>query len=125
MYAIAFFGALMMAFSLWMIIKPESWAEAIVRFSEKSYFHPFEIVSRIIFGVFFLRFAEQTLYPGLMTIIGYVLIAVAVGLAFTPPSRHRQFAVWSADKFKNTFRPAGFASLAFGGFLIYAALGNI
>lgn len=125
MYAIAFFGALMMAFSIWMISQPDAWADAIVRFSEKPYFHPFEIISRIIFGVIFLRFAEQTLYPQLMTIIGYVLIAVGIGLTFTPPSRHRQFAVWSAEKFKNTFRPAGFASLAFGGFLIYAALGNI
>jgi len=28
-------------------------------------------------------------------------------------------AVWSAQKFKSRFRPAGFGSFLFGGFLVY------
>ena len=59
----------MMVLSLLMIIKPEFWANGIVEFSEKPYFHPFEIISRFSFGIIFVLFAEKTLYPKLITII--------------------------------------------------------
>lgn len=122
MYIIAFFGFLMIILSLLMIINPESWANGIVKFSEKPYFHPFEILSRLGFGLVFIIFAEQTIYPKMITYIGYLLVAVSVGLLFTPPSKHKEFAVWSASGFRKIFRPIGFVSLFFGAFLIYAAL---
>ena len=104
-----------------MIFNPGYWSVGVVRFSEKPYFHPFEILSRLAFGAVFIVYADQTLYPTLMSGIGYLLVAVGVGLLLTPPARHRQFALWSAHRFKNTFRPAGFVSLVFGAFLVYAA----
>ena len=122
MYLITFFGFLMMLLSIVMIASPEYWATGIVRFSEKPYFHPFEILSRLAFGVAFIVYADQTLYPTLMVGIGYLLLTVGMGLLLTPSSKHKQFAVWSARKFKNTFRPMGFGSLFFGAFLIYAAV---
>ncbi len=112
----------MILLSLIMIIKPAYWANGIIKFSEKSWFHPFEIISRFAFGLGFVLFAGQTAYPTLMSIIGYGLIAVSVGLLFTPPSKHREFALWSAEKFKNYFRWFGFVSLVFGAFLIYGAI---
>lgn len=123
MYVIGFFGLLMMTLSLIMIINPEHWANSIVKFSKKPYFHPFEIVSRFGFGLFFVIFANQTVYPKIISAIGYLLIAVGAGLLLTPPSKHRQFALWSSRKFKDKFRPMGFVSLLFGAFLIYGALG--
>lgn len=122
MYIVAFFGFLLMILSFLMIINPEYWADGIVRFSEKSWFHPFEIISRFVFGLAFVMFAGETLFPKLITAIGYLLILVSFALLFTPPSKHRQFALWSAQKFKNKFRPLGFISLVFGAFLIYTAI---
>ena len=122
MYLIAFFGALMVLLSVVMIINPGYWARGIVTFSQAAWFHPFEILSRLAFGAIFINFADQTRYPTLVSVIGYLLVAVGVGLSLTPPSKHRQFAVWSAKKFKPFFRPSGAASLVFGMFLIYAAL---
>lgn len=122
MWFIAFFGFLMMLLSLIMIVNPEYWSAGIIKFSKKFWFHPFEIISRFAFGLVFVFFAGQTLYPELMTVIGYSLIAVSVGLLLTPPSKHKEFALWSAEKFKNYFRWFGFVSLAFGAFLFYAAL---
>ncbi|MDQ3132590.1 MAG: hypothetical protein M3Q99_17725 [Acidobacteriota bacterium] len=78
-------------------------------------------MSRFVFGLGFVLFAEETLYPKLTLAIGYLLIAVSVGLLFTPPSKHRKFALWSAHKFRDKFRWLGFGSLIFGAFLIYAA----
>ncbi len=112
----------MILLSLIMIINPGYWSEGIVKFSKKFWFHPFEIISRFAFGLIFVFFAGQTLFPKLMTVIGYALIAVSVGLLLTPPSRHKKFALWSAEKFRNYFRCFGFVSLVFGAFLIYAAL---
>lgn len=124
MCIILFFGILLMLLSILMIVNPEYWANGIIKFSEKSWFHPFEIISRFVFGLSFILFAGKTDYPNLMLAIGYLLIAVSVGLLFTPPSKHRQFALWSAKKFRNKFRWLGFGSLGFGAFLLYAALKN-
>jgi uncharacterized protein YjeT (DUF2065 family) len=113
----------MMLLSIAMIADPESWSDRIVIFSEKPYFHPFEVLSRLVFGLVFIKFAEQTLYPDLMSAIGYLLLLVAAGLLVLMPTRHRQFAVWSAHRFKKTFRHAGLASLIFGAFIVYASVG--
>ena len=124
MYFIAFFGFLMAALSVVMIVSPQYWSDGILKFSEKPYFHPAEIVSRLLFGGIFVAFAEQTLYPRLNLAIGYLLVIVGVGLILTPPSAHRRFAIWSAQRFKNVFRPAGFASFVFGLFIAYSAIGG-
>jgi hypothetical protein len=105
-----------------MMINPQSWANGIVKFSEKPYFHLFEILSRLGFGLGFIIYAEQTIYPTLITYIGYLLVAVSIGLSLTPPSKHKQCAVWSASRFRKTFRLVGFVSIFFGVFLIYAAI---
>lgn len=122
MYLIALFGVLMMLLSVVMMVNPDYWSRGIVKFSKVAYFHPFEILSRLIFGAAFITFAGQTVYPMLISVVGYVLVIVGVGLLFTPPSKHRQFAVWSAQKFRPVFRPAGAVSFAFGIFIIYTSL---
>ncbi len=119
MYFITAFGLLMMCLSLIMIINPSYWSDGIVRFSKKSYFHWFEVSSRVIAGYVFVLFNKSTLYPQLINSIGYLLIAVGFGLIIIGSIKHCKFAVWSAHKFKSTFRPAGVGSFLFGGFLIY------
>lgn len=111
-----------MLLSIVMITNPDYWSNGIIKFSEKPYFHPFEILSRLAFGIGFIMSADQTLYPILMLVIGYLLIAVGVGLLLIRSSKHKQFAVWSARRFKNTFRPMGLGSLFFGAFLVYATV---
>ena len=122
MYLIAGFGFLLMIFSVVMVMNPNSWSNGIIRFSEKVYFHLFEIISRAGFGVIFIIYSDQTLYPYLILGMGYLLIAVGIGLLLMGSIRHRQFALWSVTKFRKTFRPSGVFSFIFGAFLIYAAL---
>ena len=122
MYAIALFGAIMVVMSLAMVASPEGWGKAIVRFSRMPYMHLFEIITRIGFGLLFVTYADHSKFPTVITFIGYMLLAVGVGLMLTPPSYHRRFAVWCAAKLAKYFRAAGLASLAFGIFLIYAAV---
>ena len=119
MYFITAFGLLMICLSIIMIVNPSYWSNGIVDFSRKPYFHWFEVISRLIAGLVFVLYSQTTLYPQLVLSIGYLLIAVGFGLIITGSVKHRQFAVWSANKFKSIFRLAGFGSFIFGGFLIY------
>jgi len=112
----------MISFSAVMVIDPDNWSNGIVKFSRTKYFHGFEVISRLFFGAIFIAFSEQTLYPAVMGAIGYLVVAVGVGLLIAGPSRHKQFAVWSAKKFNNIFRPAGIVSIVFGVFIVYGAL---
>ncbi len=124
MYLIAAFGFLMMLLSLAMAAKPDSFSKGIIWFSEKSYFHLFEIVSRIAAGIIFVNFSEDTLFPKIISFIGYGLILVGSGLALTPPRLHRKYAVWSAHNFRSKFRLIGIASVPLSMFLIYVATGT-
>lgn len=122
MYAIAFFGILIVLLSAVMVVDPDYWSNGIVRFSRAKYFHGFEIASRLGFGAIFIAFSEQTLYPAIMGVFGYLMVVVGVGLLIAGASRHKQFAVWSAKKFNKIFRPAGIVSIVFGAFIVYGAL---
>ena len=125
MYFIAAFGLLMLLFSLMMVFRPQAFAQSIVDFSEQPYFHPFEIISRLIAGVLFVTYAADTRFPLLFKVIGLVLVLVGVGLAFTPPRLHKKFAVQSALRCKNYFRFIGIASVVLSFALIYAAIGHL
>lgn len=122
MYVIIFFGLLMIVISLVAVIDPERFSRSIVDFCRWRFFHSVEVISRILIGVLFIAYANQTLYPGVMKIVGYVIFAVGIMLSLTPPKYHIQYGIWAAEKFKNIFRSTGVLSLFFGIFLIYAAI---
>jgi len=119
MYFLLFIGLLTIALSCIMVVNPRYWANGIIRFSEQSYFHWFEVISRLLAGLLFLLYGQQTVYPKLMSGIGYLLLIVSLGLIIVGSNKHRQFAVWSAHKFKSVFRVSGLFSFSFGVFLIY------
>ncbi len=123
MYPIAAIGLLTIGLSVYMIVTPEGWSNGILAFSEKPYFHVFEIVSRFLLGVVLIFFAGETLHTGFFTYFGYLLFGVSIFLLIMGQKRHRAFALRSAG-FGKWFRPAGFFSLAFGVFVIYSAIGR-
>ncbi|MGL5665635.1 MAG: hypothetical protein ACRDD9_05860 [Shewanella sp.] len=120
MYFIAA-GLLMLFFSLVMVVRPAAFANGIIAFSELPYFHIVEVVSRIIAGVIFIQYCVDTRFPQIILAIGIVLLCVGIGLACTPPNKHRKFALWSAQVFKNQFRLIGVVSVPLSLLLIYAA----
>ena len=125
MYFIAAFGLLMLLLSLMMFFRPDAFAQGIINFSEQPYFHPFEIISRLVAGGIFVAYAPDTQFPLLFKIIGLVLLLVGAGLACTPPGLHKKFAVQSANSCRNCFRFIGIASVVLAVALIYAAIGHV
>lgn len=115
----------MLLFSLMMLFRPYAFAQGIINFSEQPYFHPFEIISRLIAGGIFVAYATDTQFPLLFKVIGLVLLLVGTGLALTPANLHKKFAVQSAVRCKNYFRLIGMASVVLSFALIYAAVGHV
>lgn len=123
MYALAAIGLLTIVLSALMIVSPSRWGQGILLFARWRYFHPFEVVSRLVLGGVLVAFANEAMHPRIMAGVGYVLLAVGVGLMLVGEKRHRAFANRSAT-FTWLFRPAGIVALAFGAFVMFSALGS-
>lgn len=121
MWLIALFGLLMIAVSLVILFKPVYFSFKTIEFSHQKWFHPFEISSRILFGIILVYFAEQTLHPTLFGYLGYIIMAVGVGLLFTPVTLHQKYARYWAAKVSWLKVPA-ILGIAFGMFVIFSAL---
>ncbi|ASP47520.1 hypothetical protein [Cognaticolwellia beringensis] len=119
MWLLSFFGLLMMVISLVMIKNPQTFATGIIKFSQQTYFHVFEILSRLFFGVVFVYYSPLTLAPIMNATLGYLMLLVAILLLVIGADKHRTFALWSAEKFSTTFRVSGFFSFIFGSYIIY------
>ena len=111
----------MLGFGCFMVCKPLQFSKGIARFSEKPWFHIFEILSRALLGILFLLVADSTPYPTFITILGTVLCFVSVFLIIIGPIRHKRFALLTSNIGKN-FRAIGLVALACGAGLIYLGL---
>lgn len=112
----------MMALSLLMIKNPQAFSAGIITFSQKSYFHIFEIFSRLFFGAAFIYYSPLSLAPNINAILGYLMIVAALMLLIIGAEKHRAFALWSAKKFRAMFRYCGFFSFLFGCYIIYSTI---
>jgi len=123
MIIISLFGLGMLGFGFFMMLKPLAFAAGIERFSQKSWFHIFEISSRAIVGLLFIYFADQAPYPKTVFIIGVILCFVSVFLLVLGEERHRRFAKITVAIGKH-FRYLGVIAIVCGVALIYVGLGG-
>ncbi|WP_160056029.1 hypothetical protein [Shewanella litoralis] len=105
-----------------MLLKPVAFADAIIVFSRKRYFHYFEILSRLAIGAALLLDAHNTAYPLVFEFIGNLLFIVAIVLVFMAEKHHKKFAVTAAKQCVSWFKPAGLAAIAFGLWTLYASM---
>lgn len=121
MYAVAAIGLLTMILTCIMIGSPAAWSRGILAFASKPYFHVAEVLTRFLLGGVLLFFANSTLYPLFIKIVGGIFVFAGIFLVLAGERRHREFAVRSAT-FTKIFRPAGVAGFIFGAFIIYIAM---
>ena len=122
MYVIAFFGLIMVFVCCLMVINPMKFSQGIITFSNKSWFHWFEVISRLAIGSLLIVFCGSTKSPALFNYLGYGFIAVGFGLLFIGPEKHRNFANWSAVKLQDKYRAIGILSIPLGILWIYLAI---
>jgi hypothetical protein len=121
MHLLVIFGIGLLGFGCYMVVKPLQFSRGIVWFSEKKWFHTFEIISRLVFGVIFLMLADKTSYPSVVSLLGGVLCFVSLFLIIIGPSRHRRFALLTSGIGKQ-FRFFGLLVILCGLGLIYLVL---
>ncbi len=122
MWLLIIFGLLMVLLSLQMMRNPGEFSAAIIKFSNQSYFHVFEILSRLIFGLIFIYYAPSTSAVMINTVLGYLMLFTSILLVFLGAQKHRKFALWSATKFRSMFRFSGVFSFVFGIYIVYSAI---
>ena len=121
MYAIIAIGLLTIGLSSIMLFNPKGFSRGLAAFAEKSWFHIFEIVTRIALGAVLIAFAASSSYPNLLFGLGCLFVFAGVILIVMGSRRHREFAAKSAG-FGWLFRPAGVAGILFGSFLLYTVI---
>jgi hypothetical protein len=121
MYVIIVIGCLTIALSSIMLLNPKAWSEGLLSFAKKSWFHIFEIATRLALGAGFFVFGSTTKFPFVMFVLGGLATFAGLLLIVIGSRKHREFAVRSAG-FDWLFRPAGVTGILFGSFLIYAAV---
>lgn len=125
MILLVLFGVGMAFFGLFMILKPAQFSESIVQFSEKPWFHVFEVISRLVLGLAFVFFADQTAYPKFVLGLGFVLCLASIILVLLGGKRHRQFAVFISGYLKSKFRYIGFFAFGLGMTIVVFGLTGI
>ena len=121
MLLVLLFGIGMLLTGGYMIVAPMKFSNGLALFSQKPWFHAFEISSRLILGLLFLSIAKNTSYPGVFTFIGWLLCFVSVFLLLIGSSRHKRFALLTSNIGKN-FRVLGFVAVTGGASIIYLGL---
>ncbi len=111
----------MIGLSLMMIVSPTKWLDLSLRYCQLRYMHPLEILIRLGFGYIFITYAADTKFPTVILYAGYLLLAVAIGLALVHPSFHRRIGINMIQRIGPWFRWTGLVSLPMGVFLVYTA----
>jgi uncharacterized membrane protein YjdF len=121
MILLTIFGFGMFVLGSVMAFKPVAFSNGIASFSQKSWFHAFEITSRIIFGILLILFAEQSSFANLLYFLGGILCFVGVFLLLIGSKRHKRFALLTS-RIGEKFRPIGVVGQICGVVLMYIGL---
>jgi len=100
-----------------MAINPIAFSKGVVAFSQKPWFHAFEITSRLMLGLLFILYAAKSTQPNLLYGLGSLLCFVSLFLVVIGAEKHRQFAMLTS-KIGGKFRLIGLLSLCLGVVLI-------
>lgn len=121
MWILLLFASLMAGFGLWMLCWPQRFAAAVQRFSEQSWFHRFEVGSRLVLALLFTGLAYEQPEHWLFWLLALVLWLATLFLIWLGPAKHRQMAsriaVWGL-----AFRWLGSLALLVAAALIHYAL---
>lgn len=121
-YLITLFGVLIMITALVMLFRPAFFIDHMRRFSDTTAMHVLAVMVRVILGMALLLHAEQSRFPLVLQIIGWVSLAAAAIIAVIPHARFTSLIGWVLDRFTSYIWAGALTALPFGGFLVYAVL---
>ena len=117
---IILFGILMAGSGLVLMVRPSLIIDFIEVRDESAWLYAFGIGVRLLLGLLLVQLADQSRYPLVVEILGWISLAAALFLAVLGFSRFTRFMRWIMEKTKPWSRVAGLFAVAFGAFLVYA-----
>ncbi len=118
---IAIFGGLVLIIGAAGVIFPEKLMNAIAEWRSPTRLYT-AVGMRLILGIILILAAPECRFPLAIRVLGGVAIVAAVVLFLLGEERFNAFVDWWAAKPASVIRFWCVFALAFGGFLVYAAL---
>lgn len=114
------FGALICLAGLVILVRPELVFGLFQDKADKLGLHILAVVARLVLGAFLVIQADNSRYPHVIEILGWLSIIAAITLVVIGRKNFSRLMTWALSKVKPMGRPAGFLAAALGAFLVYA-----
>ena len=119
-YLIILFGVLIITVALVMLIRPIPFTNYLRHYSTTISMQVLAVVVRIILGLALILYADQSKFPIILEIIGWLSVAAAITVAVIPHVQFERLISWVLDRSEHYVWVGALAALGFGVFLVYA-----
>ena len=117
---IILFGILIAGSGLVLLVQPAVITGFIEKRDESVWLYAFGIGVRVLLGLLLIVLSDESRFPLVMVILGWISLAAALFLQVLGLKRFTRFMRWIIPKAKPWSRLAGLLAVAFGAFLVYA-----
>lgn len=117
---IILFGILIAAMGFLLLFRPAMVLGIMESSGEKLWLYLVAVGARVVLGLLLLLASEQSKYPLVIEVLGWIALAAAVFLALLGPKRLGRLVRWIVDKVKPFAPIGGLIAVAFGAFLVWA-----
>ncbi len=103
-----------------MLVRPGPFIDYLRRYSVTTSMQVLAVVVRIVLGLALILYANQSKFPLILEIIGWLSLAAAATIAVIPHAQFERLISWVLDRFQGYVWIGALAATGFGVFLIYA-----
>lgn len=114
------FGVLILCSGVVLMVTPSVVFGFMERRDDSAWLYAFAIVVRVLLGLLLIVLADNSRFPLVMVVLGWLFLAAAVFLQALGLKRFTRFMRWLMPKVKPWARWVGPFAVVFGAFLVYA-----
>lgn len=119
---IQLFGALIALAGILIAVNPDTVFGPLRQHSGNPALHGAAVLVRLLIGALLIAQAANSRYPQVITILGWLSVAAAIGLALIGRTNFEKLMNWAFNLVDKFGRLAGLVAILFGAFLVYAFL---
>ena len=119
-FIIILFGLMTLLAGVIIVVNPEIIFGPLQKQVEKVSLQILAIGIRLVIGILLIQYADESRFPTIIEILGWLSIAAAVTFGVIGRRRFINLMVWAFSLLKTYGRIGGLFAMAFGGFLVYA-----
>lgn len=119
-FIIVLFGTLLMVAGIAIVTNPENIFGPLAKNVDKAGLQFLAVVVRLILGALLVYLADQSRFPLVIEVLGWIAIAAALVLALMGRNNFIRLMKWALSVAKPYSRVGGVMAIAFGAFLVFA-----